>query len=1139
MASLSLRAYLQKIENLIDRGQTEEAIAHCKHILKKFPKHVDTYRLLGKSYLEMQRYQEASDVLQRVLSVIPDDFVSQIGMSIIREDSDNMDEAIWHMERAFEIQPSNNAVQEELKRLYGRRDGVVPQKILLTRGALVRMYVRGEAYPQAIAEGIAATKEDQQRPDIELLLAKSYLRTNQITEGYRICQNILESLPYSYEANQLIAEIHILTKQSEQAEPYLERIRMLDPYAAFVNENAPTSAKVDEDAIIIEEFEYDAMAIEAEINTSEENALYIDDDFDTSGLALATSQETSQPAPKEEDDLSWLSEKSEEFSSNQPTSDDISDIFEDKVESIENQNEEPVFNWEAEESVSVTESTNDLEDVPIASIENWTEQKEETTDADDAFAEIFSEMQTNDDLVNSENAPQIVNEDTPPAQEPITMAEFFKSSTPNGDQTDSEPTVVEPVIAESSVPESPISTAKSINDEDIVAGSSSEPDDTADADELPDWLKELDQETKQSDIEVDLQNEIDSLFTNGGLAEKGDSVKSSSIPDTNLDDEEEFAAKFLEELENEPQHPGKTRMFSLTADLSKGDSGPLIAPTEEQAAENASDEEIPDWLKALDGQQNQTDPTATTVPAAAEEKIESVISDVPEVDDLPKSEIKKSSTLDSMTAAEEDQLREKYKQSSKSDKATQMLAEEDDGFAWLESLAAKQGVEEETLLSKEEDRPDTPPEWTSQETVSESQVEEPIKMPEHTAPLGSFDLDDDQTHAAAIIPPAEEESEKFPEHTAPLQGLDIDDEQSIDTDNVPHTFDDESVKMPQHTAPLQGLDIDDEQILEEEPLTVSMLEQELPEPNLSEETPSKLTDETQWVDEFDEIETQMSKETQMLSSLPEEINASFDEIIIKEQEKPPVIEPPQTPDEIPDWLIDLEQQTSVYAVPEKEEEIVAISEDIEVELPTWLADDEKDSTDVELSQVMSELLNDDADSNDGTEIPSPHTEQDQIDKHLEKIISSEESVSATAPEKEKAQTDEPIHEVESVLSEPQTEDDDKSLSFDIPSDFVEEILQEPEPTKPESFEIPDENLQIVEIQSLIAKKEIADALERIDQLIEKEQHLDQIITELNKAIVDNPLDPAIYIRIGDAYIRNNEIQKALDMYQEAENLLQK
>ena len=107
---------------------------------------------MGKAYLEGQRYGDAADILQRVLSAVPDDFISHIGMSIIREDEGNLDAALWHMERAFEVQPSNQAIQNELRRLYGRRDGMEPPKIRLTRGALARMYAQGDLYEQSIAE---------------------------------------------------------------------------------------------------------------------------------------------------------------------------------------------------------------------------------------------------------------------------------------------------------------------------------------------------------------------------------------------------------------------------------------------------------------------------------------------------------------------------------------------------------------------------------------------------------------------------------------------------------------------------------------------------------------------------------------------------------------------------------------------------------------------------------------------------------------------------------------------------------------------------------------------------------------------------------------------------------------------------
>ena len=42
MAKVSLRAYNREIETMIDSGHLDEAIAHSKHILKSFPKNLDT-----------------------------------------------------------------------------------------------------------------------------------------------------------------------------------------------------------------------------------------------------------------------------------------------------------------------------------------------------------------------------------------------------------------------------------------------------------------------------------------------------------------------------------------------------------------------------------------------------------------------------------------------------------------------------------------------------------------------------------------------------------------------------------------------------------------------------------------------------------------------------------------------------------------------------------------------------------------------------------------------------------------------------------------------------------------------------------------------------------------------------------------
>lgn len=165
MSKIALRRYNAEINDMIDQERVEDAIAHCLHILNSYPKYVETYRLLGKAYLESKQYENAADVFQRVLSSHPEDFVANIGMSIIGESNEDFDSAIHYMERAFEEQPSNNAIQEEMKRLFGLRDGIEPTKVRLTRGALARMYVHGNLYDQAVAELLSILNETPQKPN--------------------------------------------------------------------------------------------------------------------------------------------------------------------------------------------------------------------------------------------------------------------------------------------------------------------------------------------------------------------------------------------------------------------------------------------------------------------------------------------------------------------------------------------------------------------------------------------------------------------------------------------------------------------------------------------------------------------------------------------------------------------------------------------------------------------------------------------------------------------------------------------------------------------------------------------------------------------------------------------------------------
>ena len=255
MAKINLRAYHEEIESSINRGRYDEAVSHCRNILRTYPKSVNTYRLLGKAFLEAKRYTDAIDIFQRVLSAIPDDFVSNLGLSIIREDEGNLDAAIWHMDRAYEIQPFNSAIQEELRRLYERRDGSAPPRIRLTRAALARMYAKGNLYLQASAEIRTILAKDPQRLDLQLLLANMYLKSGKKVEAAEISSKVLQKLPYCLEANRILVRVLSLSDRKDEIQPYIERLTALDPYEAFTSDDQPQVEIVPDSSVQVEKLD--------------------------------------------------------------------------------------------------------------------------------------------------------------------------------------------------------------------------------------------------------------------------------------------------------------------------------------------------------------------------------------------------------------------------------------------------------------------------------------------------------------------------------------------------------------------------------------------------------------------------------------------------------------------------------------------------------------------------------------------------------------------------------------------------------------------------------------------------------------------------------------------------------------------
>ena len=731
MAKVSLRAYNREIEAMIDRGQLDEAVAHCLHILKTFPKHIETYRLLGKAYLEYKRYNDAVDIFSRVLAAEPNDFVANVGLSIIRDEQSKMDDAIWHMERAFETQPSNPAIQSELQRLYGRRDGVQPPRIRMTRGALAHMYVQGELYPQAISEIKSVLKEDQGRSDMSVLLARAYYRSGQKNQAADEAAAVLRRYPYCLDANRVLVEI-AGADRPETAQVYRQRVIELDPYAGQVTGTVFQSNEVGDNAVALEHLEWSGQPAPMQSGWDAAKAI-----APQSGFGLGSQE----PPPAAQGEPDWLKMGLGDSNAAPPLT--TQPTFVPPIP-------EPSSPFDSSPASEPAQPTPE-EDIPEwMRAAGWGKSTGEFDESKSTFAEepeklisAGGPLEEGDlpDWVKA-MAPPPTGESAEPAQEEElpdwiknigTGALSSAARKPAEDQADwlkesEEPVAPTTIPSPSEQPDwmqgfdQPAQPATSEEQPDWVKGM--EPQASTSelfpSDDSMDWLKGLDQpeSAPQSSADttamwlkgLDEREPAQPAATN----ELPDWLNPEEQPETSqpaATDDSMFWLKGLDQPEAAGQSSADTTAMWLKG-LDEREPGQPVASNEQpdwmqsvDAGQQAAQSEVPDWLEAL-GSEQEAAPEAAPMgqpdwstqlgslpegPAASAENEWDFLKDVSE----------KPAELSTPAPVAGTQDLGKSEQ------------ERDDSFAWLEALAAKQGANE-GLLTKPEDRLQEEPEWVKQ-----------------------------------------------------------------------------------------------------------------------------------------------------------------------------------------------------------------------------------------------------------------------------------------------------------------------------------------------------------------------------------------------------------------------------------------
>ncbi|MFZ6027540.1 MAG: helix-hairpin-helix domain-containing protein [Chloroflexota bacterium] len=766
MAKIALRAYHREVEGLIESNQSEEALAHCRYILQSFPKYLDTYRLMGKVFLENQRYGEASDVFQRVLSSVPEDFVSHVGMSIIREDEGNMDAAIWHMERAFDVQPYNSAIQGELRRLYGRRDGLEPSKVRLTRGALARMYIKGGLYQQAVAELRAALAEDPQRPDLQVLLANAYFQAGQRVEAVEACSALLKKLPYCFEANRILACILPDTDRAGDAEAYRQRVISLEPYYINLKVATPSADNVPDQAVVIDRLVWQVG----------QTAQSIDDSQPTWARNLGVSFQDKEALPE------WLTEGGEEesasdtsFSAESTAPFTWEETPEEGGESVEMSGEE-IPDWMRE--AGWAPSTGEFQEGPVdydAPIEIEDEAPPASGEAvagempdwlrEMAPQEILEQAeQPPDDLPErNESIPWLTESQAGPGDTEANWLDGLSQEAPaagassaaGGEVPDwlqglapSEPQTPSPAPIEAgevpdwlqdlapeqgpgSAPPAALEATDEIPawmqaatpaEEELEATASAtvmgfeEPavqPGEASLEEVPDWLQEVGNKEQATLEAAQPASELPDWLKE---MQPEATVQPESTPAST--EEDSAALAWLEGIQNIPAEQTPESVQEVFPQAAATEESPaasgeeaaidwlqeLEAPgTETNGDTVAATEELPDWLSNLESGE-----PAEAIPATPPES-------------LPES-------LDWLEEAGAEGPAEAASEMSTADVPD--LSDELAAMAWLENLAAKQGISEDELFTSPEERSEVAPAWVERDAAQEAQSESPAKAEE-------------------------------------------------------------------------------------------------------------------------------------------------------------------------------------------------------------------------------------------------------------------------------------------------------------------------------------------------------------------------------------------------------------------------
>jgi competence ComEA-like helix-hairpin-helix protein len=974
------------------------------------------------------------------------------------------------------------------------------------------------------------------------VLARMYFLSGQRVEAVEICSSLLKKLPYCLEANRIIAAILPDTDRKAEAQSYRQKVSELDPYLALASPRQSSADSVPDNAVQVDKLDW-TPALRAAAGESQPDW--------AASLGVAFQDEAEEPAMPD-----WLSAGSAELEE-----DDSAPRTWAAPASFEAEQEEEeadlLPDWMTPGPTGQESEAEEDEELP-----DW--MKEAGWDLRQGGEEAAEPVDYFEVEIGDETSEEGAIPDWLRAMAPPGAIDDLEAGGEDDTGDDLLPWLEEAVAKKDA----------SLQGEDLLQESQpagSNGSSMGAVDEIPDWLEELGEESGEAageEVDADIPDWLREAAA-GEAEDQGEGAGGEGPGDLpgwlqeaevqeetpaeakaaegvfdgiSLDDEAETMAW----LENLALKQGAKEEELISSPEERSDQIPAWLLEQSMEAEAAQEEEFevaaveadtPDWLKEIAAEGSDEEKLEGEIPdwlrdlepekEASTEAAEEVF--IPETPDLHSEAAREAAEPEGTAEAEEAPAAAEGVFEGLS------LDDEDAAMAWMESLALKQGAKEEELITRPEDGSEALPEWlveSAEPAISTGEETYPAAESEEEASREWYAETPDAEIPAGEALPAEIEKSSA-EDAGGIVGwfreVEAGPEEVQEEVPVQPAFDDpelaeygEEAAAEESAAPagaLEGLSLEDEAD------TMAWLESLALKQGAKEEElitrPEERSDALPgWLAEMD---SGVEAEAEAEESTPEPAAAELEQDDSLEDTQPVRLFPVEE-----DLEAGIEEEEILAAAEgEPAEEKVEEAGD-EPELPDWLLEP-AESEEEEDAWIPPDLAAAETIPQPAESAPAEMDLNDASLVQLENLPGIGFRLAQTIVDYRREHG--PFQRLEDLYKVPGFEPG----ILDIIRSRVR-VEEQPELAPAPAAAAPAEGDPLSQARHAL-QNNLEEGVQIYQSLIDQEQMLPEIIKDLQEALYRRPVEFSLWQALGDAYMRSDMLQEAMEAYVRAEEIL--